>query len=78
MMKRYALDPNNLPQLSKTDLARIERMQDEDIDYSDIPELGDEFLTKEAVITNMKKSERRTRNRGKIGEERNRQDGKRG
>ena len=48
-MKRYTLDPKNLPQLSKTDLARIDRMKDEDIDYSDIPPLGDEFFTKETV-----------------------------
>jgi len=55
-MKRYQLDPKNLRQLSKTDLARIDRMTDEDIDYSDIPPLGDEFFTKEATITNMKKT----------------------
>jgi hypothetical protein len=35
----------------KSDLARIDRMKDEDINYSDIPPLGDEFFTKEAVIT---------------------------
>jgi hypothetical protein len=75
MMKSYTLDLKNLPQVSKTDLARIDRMNDEDIDYSDIPPLGDEFFTKEAVITNMKKSEHRTRNRGKTGKERNSQDG---
>jgi hypothetical protein len=48
-MKRYTLDPKNLPQLSKTDLARIDRMTDSDIDYSDFFELGDEFFTKETV-----------------------------
>ncbi len=30
----------------RSDLARIDRMRDADIDYSDIPALGDEFLTK--------------------------------
>jgi hypothetical protein len=55
-MKCYTLDPKNLPQLTKSDLARIDRMKDSDIDYSDIPPLGDEFFTKEAVITNMKKT----------------------
>jgi hypothetical protein len=33
----------------KSDLARIDRMKDEDIDYSDIPELDEEFLTKPTV-----------------------------
>jgi hypothetical protein len=56
IMKRYQLDPKNLPQLSKSDLARIDRMKDSDIDYSDIPPLGDEFFFKEAVITTIKKT----------------------
>jgi hypothetical protein len=55
-MQRYTIDPKNLPQLTKTDLARIDRMTDEDIDYSDIPPLGDECFSKEAVVTNMKKT----------------------
>ena len=55
-MQRYQLDPKNLPQLTKSDLARIDRMKDEDIDYSDIPELDNGFFTKEAVITDMKKT----------------------
>jgi hypothetical protein len=46
MKKTYQLDPKNLPQLSQSDLARIDRVKDEDIDYSDIPELGDEFCQK--------------------------------
>jgi hypothetical protein len=50
IMKRYTLHPKNLQPI-KSDLVRIARMKDEDIDYSDIPELGDEFFTKEAVIT---------------------------
>jgi uncharacterized protein (DUF4415 family) len=33
----------------KSDLARIDRIKDADIDYSDIPELGDEFFTKATV-----------------------------
>jgi hypothetical protein len=44
MITRYRPDPNNPPQLIKSDLARLDRMTDEDIDYSDIPELGDEFF----------------------------------
>ena len=35
----------------KSDLARIDRMKDADIDYSDIPELDDEFF-KNAKIVN--------------------------
>ena len=34
---------------SKTDLARIDRMTDADIDYSDIPELDDSFFTRPTV-----------------------------
>ena len=33
----------------KSDLTKIDLMTDEDIDYSDIPELGDEFFTKATV-----------------------------
>jgi uncharacterized protein (DUF4415 family) len=33
----------------KSDLARIDRMRDADIDYSDIPALGKSFLKKAAV-----------------------------
>ena len=33
----------------KSDLARLDRMKDSDIDYSDIPPLGDEFFEKAAV-----------------------------
>jgi uncharacterized protein (DUF4415 family) len=33
----------------KSDLARLNRMKDSDIDYSDIPALGDEFFKKATV-----------------------------
>jgi uncharacterized protein (DUF4415 family) len=33
----------------KSDLGRLERMKDSDIDYSDIPPLGDEFFQKATV-----------------------------
>jgi uncharacterized protein (DUF4415 family) len=33
----------------KSDLARLDRMKDSDIDYSDIPPLGDEFFRKATV-----------------------------
>ena len=34
---------------SKSDLARIDRMKDEDIDYSDIPPLDEAFLAQPTV-----------------------------
>jgi len=40
---------NALPKQSKTDWAHIDAMKDEDIDYSDIPPLTDDFF-KKAVI----------------------------
>lgn len=43
-MKNYRPDPKT--QSIKSDLARLDRMTDEDIDYSDIPPLGDEFFTR--------------------------------
>ena len=33
----------------KSDLARLDRMKDSEIDYSDIPPLGDEFFKKATV-----------------------------
>jgi uncharacterized protein (DUF4415 family) len=33
----------------KSDLARLDRMKDSEIDYSDIPPLGDEFFRKATV-----------------------------
>lgn len=41
---RKKIDLNNLPKMSEKDLARFDAITDEDIDYSDIPELGDGFL----------------------------------
>ena len=45
-MKDYQPDPENPRQLTKSELDRLDRMTDEDIDYSDIPELDDEFFSK--------------------------------
>ena len=45
-MKNYRLDPNNLPTLTRAQAERLDRMGDEDIDYSDIPELDDEFFAR--------------------------------
>ena len=42
----YTLDPNNLPKTPKKDLDRYDALKEEEIDYSDIPELGDEFFAR--------------------------------
>jgi uncharacterized protein (DUF4415 family) len=45
-MVRYSVDLANLPPLTAEQMARIEalkNMRDEDIDYSDIPPLTEEF-----------------------------------
>jgi uncharacterized protein (DUF4415 family) len=45
-MKNYQLDPNRLPKLTPSQAKRLDRMKDSDIDYSDIPELDDEFFAR--------------------------------
>jgi len=44
MIKRFRFDPKNPPEMTASDLERIDRMTDADIDYSDIPELDDDFF----------------------------------
>ena len=41
-MKTFTLDPKNPPTLSKAQLKRLDAMKDEDIDYSDIPDLSED------------------------------------
>jgi len=43
---QFELDPSKPPKLSKRQKARLDSMTDADIDYSDIPELTDEYLAK--------------------------------
>jgi uncharacterized protein (DUF4415 family) len=38
---RINIDPNTPPELGLDDLARFDAIKDEDIDYSDIPDMGD-------------------------------------
>ncbi len=38
------MNKNNTKPASKTDWKRVDAMRDEDIDYSDIPELGADFF----------------------------------
>lgn len=41
---KYTLDPKNPPKLSKAEKARFDAMKDDEIDYSEVPELGDDFF----------------------------------
>jgi uncharacterized protein (DUF4415 family) len=43
---RTTINPKKPPKASKKDLARFDALKDREIDYSDIPELGDDFFTK--------------------------------
>jgi hypothetical protein len=43
---KYTPEPNKKPQLSEAQEARLASLSDEDIDYSDIEELDDEFWEK--------------------------------
>lgn len=47
---KFTLDPKKVPKTPKADLARFDALRDEDIDYSDIPEL-DESFWKNAKVT---------------------------
>jgi uncharacterized protein (DUF4415 family) len=40
---KHTPDPKNPPRMSKADRARFDAIRDEDIDYSDIPELDADF-----------------------------------
>lgn len=48
---QYTRDPNNKPQLSEEQEAYLKSLSDDNIDYSDIEELNDEFLEKEESKT---------------------------
>jgi uncharacterized protein (DUF4415 family) len=43
---KTTFDINNPPAMSDEALARLDAIKDEDIDFSDIPELDDEFFRK--------------------------------
>lgn len=43
---KMTLDPDRPPKISRQDRARIDGIRDEAIDYSDIPELDDDFFAK--------------------------------
>jgi uncharacterized protein (DUF4415 family) len=48
-MKRYRIELDKPAQLTASELERLDRMKDSDIDYSDIPELGEQFFAKAGV-----------------------------
>jgi uncharacterized protein (DUF4415 family) len=49
-MKSFRLDPKNPPKLTRSQVERLDRMTDADIDYSDIPPLDDEFFAKATQV----------------------------
>ena len=46
----FTLDPKNPPKARKGELERFDAMRDEDIDYSDIPELDAKFWKNAKII----------------------------
>jgi len=44
------VNKKSLKKHSKTDWDRLDSMKDEDIDYSDIPELGEDFFKNAVVV----------------------------
>jgi hypothetical protein len=61
MMKRFKLDPKNPPEMTPAQLKRLDEMP---IDYSDIPELDDEFF-KNAKVVNWPAAQPKPRGRKK-------------
>ena len=49
MIVKHTLDPSNPPKMGKAERARFDAIRDEDIDYSDIPELDAAFWAKARV-----------------------------
>jgi hypothetical protein len=48
---KFTPDPNQIPQLSDIEEARLARLSDEEIDYSDIEELDDEFWQNAEIVS---------------------------
>ena len=49
---KYTPDAHDKPQLSDVEDAKLASLSDEEIDYSDIEELDDEFWEKAEVVSN--------------------------
>lgn len=56
---KHRLDSKDPPRLTKKEKDRYDAMADEDIDYSDLPELGDEFFRNAKLASEFKKSKSR-------------------
>jgi len=56
---KHTLDSKNPPRLTRKEKDRYDAMTDADIDYSDIPELGDEFFRNAKLASEFKKSKSR-------------------
>ncbi len=48
---RTTLDPDNLPKPSSKALAKFDAIADADIDFSDIPELTEDFFAKAGKVS---------------------------
>ena len=48
---KHTLDPKNPPRMTKAERARFDAIRDEDINYSDIPELDAEFWASAEIET---------------------------
>ena len=48
---KFTPDPYQIPQLSDIEEARLARLSDEEIDYSDIEELDDEFWQNAEIVS---------------------------
>ena len=53
---KHTLDPSNPHKMGKAERARFDTIRDEDIDYSDIPELDAEFWAKAKIEAPSQKS----------------------
>ena len=56
---KYTLDPKKPLRMTDKEKARFDAIKDKDIDYSDIPELGDEFFERAMLASEFKKSKTR-------------------
>lgn len=52
---RFTLNPHDLPKQKKVDAKRLDGMRDQEIDYSDIPELDEAFWKNVAILRPMPK-----------------------
>ena len=48
---KFTPDPYQIPQLSDIEEARLARLSDEEIDYSDIEELDDKFWQNAEIVS---------------------------